>query len=609
MWVLDRQTLAFLAVNKTAIRHYGFSPEEFLSMTIRDIAPETNTPPHLRDTAEIPIPSLSNLGTRRYRKKDGTIVDVEVTTHALCFEGRDAELVQVYDITERNSSQERLRQSEERFSKAFRCSPLAITISTTAEGRYLDVNDAFLRLTGYERADVIGSTVDDLRVWVEPKDRLLLVQSLEQAETVRALATRFRTKAGEARLVKVTAELIHLDHISCVLAITEDVTEIRHLEQQSRQAQKMQAVGRLAGGIAHDFNNILGVIMGHVESIHKSFEFPAPLRKHSGEIKKAAERAASLTRQLLAFSKQQVLQPTVLDLNAVVEHVSSLLRHMIGEDVELVFAPSPDLSSVKADSSQIEQILMNLAANARDAMPNGGKLVIRTANAELDQTCARQRAGARAGPYVMISVSDTGEGIDPGVMPHIFEPFFTTKEHGKGTGLGLATVYGIVKQSGGSIYVYSEVGKGTTFKVYLPRVKGSGVPFESSEPHASCVRRGSETILLVEDQEPLRELIRGVLEEQGYRVLDAADTRTALRIVGQPDLRIDLVLTDVIMPGSGGRQLIGTLRQSRPDTRVLYMSGYAGDPFADALELDAPLLEKPFSNEVLLMRVCQVLES
>ncbi len=427
MLVLVRQTLAFLAVNEAAICHYGFSREEFLSMTIRDIALEKSTPLDLLETAEIPIVALSNVEVWRYRKKDGAVIDVEVTSHGLSLEGRDAELVLVHDVTERSKSQERLRQSEERFCKAFQCSPLAITISTTAEGRYVDVNDAFLQLTGYDRTDVVGHTVDDLRMWVEPKDRILMVQSLDEAKRVRALATQFRTRSGEARFVKVSAELIHLDQVSCVLAITEDVTEVKRLEQQSRQAQKMQAVGRLAGGIAHDFNNILGVIMGCVELIEKNFAFPDLLRKHSSEIKKAAERAASLTRQLLAYSKQQILQPKIIDLNAVVERVSSLISRMIGEDVELVFAPSPHLGSVKADSSQIEQILMNLAVNARDAMPEGGKLVIRTANAELDGTYALQHAGARAGAYVMMSVSDMGQGIDPDVMPQIFEPFFTTK--------------------------------------------------------------------------------------------------------------------------------------------------------------------------------------
>jgi len=609
MWVLDRQTLAFLAVNKAAIRHYGFSREEFLSMTIRDIALEKNTPPHLLEKAEIPIVAVSNAEPRRYRKKDGAIIDVEVTSHGLSFEGRDAELVLAHDITEKNRSQERLRQSEEMFSKAFQCSPLAITISTIAEGRYEDVNDAFLQLTDYARADVVGHTVDDLRMWVEPKDRILMVQSLNEAKRVRALATQFRTRSGEARFIKVSAELIHLDQVSCVLAITEDVTEVKRLEQQSRQAQKMQTIGRLAGGIAHDFNNILGVIMGCVELIEKNFAFPDLLSKHSSEIKKAAERAASLTRQLLAFSKQQILQPKIIDLNAVVERVSSLISRMIGKDVELVFAPSPDLGSVKADSSQIEQILMNLAVNARDAMPEGGKLVIRTANADLDETYARQHAGARAGAYVMMSVSDTGEGINPDVMPQIFEPFFTTRDQGKGTGLGLATVYGIVKQSGGCIYVYSEPGNGTTFKIYLPQVSGPAAPLESVGPEVTGIPRGSETILLVEDQEQLRELIRGVLEEYGYTVLEAQDTQTALRVVEETDLRIDLVLTDVSMPGKSGRHFIRILKHTRPDIRVLYMSGYAGDPFADALELDAPLLEKPFSNKVLLTKIRQVLES
>ena len=605
MWVFDRQTRAFLAVNQAAVRHYGFSREEFFAMTVRDVVSEKDV--HLLDTAEIPIPGLSNVEVQQHRKKDGTVIDVELTSHDFVFEGREAALALVHDITERKRNEERLRQSEERFSKAFRSSPIAITMSTRSDGRYVDANDAFLRLVDFRREEVIGRTVEELNIWVEPGHRVALIQQLDQSGSVNALQTQFRTRLGEARHVQVSAELIRLDGVPCVLAITEDVTEAQRLEQQLRQAQKMEAVGRLAGGVSHDFNNILGVIIGHAELLEGRVDLADAPRRDVGEIRKAAERAASLTRQLLAFSRQQVLQPRVLDLNIVISNLSSMLRRMIGEDIELVIAPSSELGCVRADPGHIEQIIMNLAVNARDAMPGGGKLTIKTANADLDETYTRQHAGARPGAYVMMSVRDTGEGISPEVMPHIFEPFFTTKQPGKGTGLGLSMVYGVVKQNSGYIWADSEPEKGTTFEIYLPRIDAPALPLEQSEVEATA-RGGSETILLAEDDEPLRCLTRGVLEGAGYTVLEAQDARMAIEIAEERGASIDLLLTDVIMPGISGRQLGAILRTCRPELRVLYMSGYAGDLLADSLEPDSALIEKPFTNNALLVKVRRILD-
>ncbi len=389
------------------------------------------------------------------------------------------------DITNRKQSEDALRKSEERFSRAFRSNPLAITISTEADGRYLDVNDSFLNLLGYQRRDVIGRTAMELRFWSEPVDRVEMTQQLKKAGRVAKLRTRYRTVKGEIREAEVWAETIEIDGERCVLGITRDITEMHQLEAQFRQAQKMEAVGRLAGGVAHDFNNILGIIMGYSDIALGEITPDTAVRKYLAQIKKASHRAALLTRQLLAFSRQQVAFPRILDLNAVVQNVTTMLLRLVGEDIEIEFRPDPLIGSIKSDPGQIEQILMNLVVNARDAMPTGGKIIVETGHAELDEHYIAQHAGAQAGQHVVLKVSDTGCGMDEATKAHIFEPFFTTKDVGKGTGLGLSTVYGIVKQSEGYISVYSEPGKGTTFKIYFPRVNEKaeelGSPREESE--------------------------------------------------------------------------------------------------------------------------------
>jgi len=416
-----------------------------------------------------------------------------------------------------------------------------------------------------------------------------------------------RTRSGERRLTEVSAELVELDGVPCILAITQDVTEAKQLEEQFRQAQKMEAVGRLAGGIAHDFNNMLSVIIGYSELLQERLETD-PARKSVDEIKKAADRAASLTRRLLAFSRQQILAPRVLNLNGVVDNLTTMLRHMIGEDIDLVFTPGPSLGSVRADPVQIEQIIMNLAVNARDAMPQGGKLVIETSNADLDVTFASSHPSVRPGAYVLLAVSDTGSGMDQDTMLHIFEPFFTTKELGKGTGLGLSTVYGIVNQSEGSIWVHSELGKGTTLQVYLPRVD-EAPSVDSARPGAS-LGRGTETVLVVEDEEPLRILVAGILKNNGYTVLQATDGEEALNVAKKQG-HIDLLMTDVVMPGLSGSEVASRMRVLLPNLRVLYISGYTSDLITDhgVLATNARLLEKPFTKHSLLNKVRMALES
>jgi len=390
----------------------------------------------------------------------------------------------------------------------------------------------------------------------------------------------------------------------------EDVTERRVLERQLRMAQKMEAVGRLSGGIAHDFNNLLGVIIGYIQVMKRSLVPGNSSYEYAEEIEKASQRAVSLTRQLLAFSRQQVLEPIILNLNTLVSDMEKMLPRLIGEDIQLNLLLDSAIGQVKADPGQIEQVVMNLAVNSRDAMPDGGKLTIQTANAELDAAFAREHAGSIPGQYVMLAVTDTGTGMDPETQAQIFEPFFTTKDRDKGTGLGLATVYGVVKQSSGYIAVDSEKGKGASFKIYLPRIE-QPVATQSEINQAPLTVRGCETILLVEDAEPLRKLAHMFLRDNGYQVLTAADGSEAQQVAAQNAGPIHLLLTDVVMPGINGRVLAEQLAPLHPAMKVLYMSGYTDSFIAGhgVLEEGLHLLHKPFTEEALMRKVRELLDA
>jgi signal transduction histidine kinase len=433
---------------------------------------------------------------------------------------------------------------------------------------------------------------------------IILSGSITEDDAVAALragAHDFVVKGNLARL---------LPAVERELREAETRRDRAQLEEQFRQAQKMEAVGRLAGGIAHDFNNLLTVIAGYAQLALESVPASEPLAGHLAEVKKAADRASELTRQLLAFSRRQVLTVQVTNLNAIVAGMEKMLRRLIGEDIDLETRLAPDLASVRTDPGQIEQIIMNLAVNARDAMPAGGKLTLETRNVELDASYASSHATVVPGPYVLLAVSDTGVGMDDELLSHIFEPFFTTKEQGKGTGLGLAMVYGTVKQSSGYIWAYSAKGKGTTFKIYLPRA-------EKTEEEAGERRAeehppsGAETILLVEDEAGVRGLAQRVLEQYGYRVLVAQHGEEALRLLGKHDGPIHLLVTDVVMPGISGRELAEALRLSKPDLKVLYMSGYTDEAIVrhGVLEEGVQFLQKPFTPQGLAHKVRQVLDA
>jgi PAS domain S-box-containing protein len=497
-------------------------------------------------------------------------------------------------------------RAEDRFRKAFNANPEPITIATLADGRYIDVNESFCRVTGYRREEVIGRTSVEMHFWSRPEDRAKLVEMVLERGSVRDMEAPFRTKSGEQRVGLGSAELLDVAGEQCVIVIFKDVTEQKSLEKQLLQAQKMEAIGQLSAGIAHDFNNLLSVIIGFSEALEQQLAGNPPMLRKCQQVRKAGERAATLTRQLLAFSRQQVLEPRVMNLNAAVEDSAKILRVLLGEGIEFNSKLDPALGSVKADQGQIEQVIMNLVVNARDAMPHGGKLAIETANIDLDEAYARRHPPLQAGRYIVLSVTDTGIGMDADTQSRIFDPFFTTKEIGKGTGLGLSTVYGVVKQSCGHIWVYSELGHGTTFKIYLPRVDESPAAEKPKLDDAS-IFHGTETILVVDDEEGLRELTCSLLEDCGYTVVAANGPNHALHIAALYDGPIHLLLTDVVMPGTNGPALAKKLSATRPELKVVYMSGYAGFTHLDELDSDAFFVPKPITRDALLRKVHEAL--
>jgi PAS domain S-box-containing protein len=509
------------------------------------------------------------------------------------------------------AAQENLRRSELNFRSLVTNAPYGIC-RCDSTGKILDANPAFVELLGDTSVELVGQHIFGL--YANSDQWFDLADFLRSSEPFKGLAAEWKRKDGTTTVVRISGRSVANGPEGVVFELfAEDVTERRALEQQLRQSQKMEAVGRLAGGIAHDFNNLLMVILGYSEFLLERVGAEPHLRGPAQEISSAAERASSLTRQLLAFSRKQMLAPRIVNLNDVATENLKMLTRMIGEDIDLVMIPSPKLWPVRADAGQIDQVIMNLAVNARDAMPSGGKLTIETCNITLDEDYARFHAPLQAGDYVMIAISDTGAGMDTETQSHIFEPFFTTKGT-KGTGLGLSTVYGIIKQSGGYIWVYSELGRGTTFKIYLPRVASFGETAAAQvaapvEPRK--VEPGTETILLVEDEANLRYLARQFLEKQGYKVIEAADGAVAMQIAVAHEATIHLLLTDVIMPGMNGRELAQRIAEIRPNVKILYMSGYTENVIGHNGMLDngVRLLQKPFNLRDLKSKVREVLDA
>ncbi len=546
-----------------------------------------------------------------FRRKDGGPVWI-LTNMALIESEESGESTIVgttFDISERKRSREELRVSRQRFAAFMRHLP-GVAFMKDREGRYVFYNEAAQGLFQLDPADFLGKT--DHEVWPpEYADRFIANDDavLRRKALVEAVEAVPHRQGVHYWLIYKFPIVDENDEVQFIGGMGIDITERRQLEDQLRQSQKMEAVGRLAGGVAHDFNNLLTVISGYGDMIMRGLAPEDPLHGCVEEVLKAASRATSLTNQLLAFSRRQVIQPKILDLNILVANMDRMLRRVIGEHIELETVLTPGLGSVKADAGQLEQVIMNLAVNARDAMPEGGKLYIRTGNVDVPHS-SRLHADVRPGSYVRLTVADTGKGMDAEIMVHLFEPFYTSKATGKGTGLGLSTVYGIVKQSGGEIVVESQPGSGATFHIYLPRIIGV-MDTKQAARAQGLARPGTETILLVEDEPGVRQLVRDMLHRLGYTILEAGSGAEALRIFEQHRGGIDLLLTDVIMPQMSGRDLAERLRTAQSSLKVLYMSGYTDDMLAHhgVLEPNVYLLPKPFAPDELGAKLREVLDT
>lgn len=612
----------WLRVNQRLCDLLGYSSEELQDVAVQALVQSEYVPGEAELFRQMAAGTVDRraVDEKRYRRRDGSIVwaRVNMSVH-LDPEGRSEYFISmIEDITERRAldaqvrqADEALRTSEQRMRFALQSAEVGIWDMDYATG-ILQWSEILEFQYGLQPG-TFGGTFEAFVERVHPDDRQSVVEILGHAKSSGAdfsTLNRSLRPDGGVRWLN-GAGRIHLDeHGEPVrgVGISLDVTERRTLEAQFQQAQKMEAVGRLAGGVAHDFNNLLTVILGLCEVLLDDCDPDDSRQADIAEIQKAGERAAGLTRQLLAFSRKQIIAPTMLDLNTVVADMRALLGRLIGEDVKVVLALRPQLAPVLADRGQVEQIVMNLAVNARDAMPRGGTLTIETANVELDEHYAKTHLTVKPGSYVGLIMTDTGTGMTPEVQARLFEPFFTTKDPGKGTGLGMATVYGIVTRSGGSVGVYSEVGRGTSFKVYFPRAVATETA--AVAPAKMAPRRdGTQTVLVVEDEEALRELAKRLLQRQGYTVVAAADAAEALSIfAGNP--AIDVILTDVVMPGASGPELTKQLIEQRPGLKVIYMSGYTEDAIVQhgVLKPGIAFLNKPFTSDTLVGAIRDVLE-
>ncbi|HEU4388334.1 MAG TPA: PAS domain S-box protein [Blastocatellia bacterium] len=608
-----------LFANRSVENVFGYTAEELAGKPLDMLIPEC--PRAVSSIEAKPVGQNGRRQTHRNsfelvgRHKNGQAVLIEFS---LCeFTGGVTDLITAIarEITDRkrveNELHQELKDSEERYRDVVE-NARDIIYSHDLEGNYTSINKAGERIIGYTREEVLRL---DLSRTVAPeyfeKANQIIARLLAGAdEAVDELELFAKDRRRIA--VEVNTRIVRRDGVAIgVQGIARDITERKRLEERLRQTQKLEAIGRLAAGLAHDFNNLITVIAGYSDLSIRRLQSDDPLRHSLEEIRNASEQAGSLTRQLLAFSRRQMLQPRVLDLNDLVSDMEKMLRRLISEDVALRTVLDPELGSIKADPGQIEQVIMNLVVNARDAMPDGGKLTIETRRVYLDKQYTKQRrAPLQAGPFVMLAVSDSGCGMDEETKSRIFEPFFTTKETGRGTGLGLSTVYGIVRQSGGDIWVYSELGKGTTFKIYLPLVSEAAEAYKRPA-EVELQFQGSETILLAEDDQTVRNLVREVLETSGYRVLEAPNGGSALLICERHQGPIHLLVTDVVMPEMSGRELATRLAQVRSDMKVLYMSGYTDDAIVHhgVLESGMAFIQKPFSPATLARKVRDVLDA
>jgi PAS domain S-box-containing protein len=604
-----------ILVNPELTRIFGYTPDELMGQPMARLIPERFRRSHESHQSHFAAaPSSRHLGTGRDLvglHKDGHEIPVEIALTPVPRPEGLLVLASIIDISERRKAETQIRESEVRFRELADNVREIFFVLDPQTWRALYVSPAYESITGHTQAEAYAGPFR-WAAGIHPEDQERVLATAQESARTGELATvvyRVVRPDKTMRWVRARGTPVRdgAGQVVRLVGIAEDITDLKGTEAQLVQAQKMEAVGRLAGGIAHDFNNLLTVITSYGELQLDDLPAEDARRADLEEIVRAAREAAKLTRQLLAFSRRQVLDVKVLSLNDVVTNLNKMLMRVIGEDLDLALVQEPDLGAVRADPGQIEQVLMNLAVNARDAMPNGGKITIETSNVELTPDYVRTHEPVLPGAYVLLAVSDTGIGMDEATKAHIFEPFFTTKEIGKGTGLGLATVYGIVKQSDGFIWVYSEPGHGATFKIYLPRVTEAAERLVATAP--APIRRGRETILLVEDDPAVRKVERAVLERLGYTILVADRPSVALEIaaLGPPP---ELLLSDVIMPEMNGRDLARQLQSKWPKLKVLYISGYTDDAVVrhGVLEAGVSFLEKPFTPEALAQKVGQVLD-
>ncbi len=553
----------------------------------------------------------------RLKRKDGTVW--WASTNAHFFRDSNGKILGVEgitrDISDLRNAENSLWALEERFRLAFHTSPDSISITRVSDGMFIDINEGFTEQTGYTREDVAGKSSLDINIWEDPDDRKLLVDGLMKSGHVKNLEARFVRKDGKIIVGLMSARILRISDEDVTLTVTKDITERKlaeeenaRLEKQLIQAQKMEAIGRLAGGVAHDLSNMLVPILGYSEILLNEIVEDDPKRKKINQIIKAGSSARDLVRQLLAFGRKQALEYQSLNINETILEYEKLLRRTIREDIDIRITPSPDLKPVLADIGQIEQVIMNLAVNAADSMPDGGTLTIETLPAELDIDFTKVLRGMEPGDYILLAVSDTGYGMNEETRLQIFEPFFSTKgDHG--TGLGLATVYGIVRQHRGNLLVHSEPGKGTVFKIYLPVTEKAPLDKTASADHKMNLD-GTENILLVEDNDQVLDIVRSILEKHGYRVLAANSGIEAMEIAALPDKQVDLLLTDVVMPDMNGKELFDRLASDNPDLKVIYMSGYTGNAIVHHGVLDdgVSFIQKPFTALSIVSLVRDVLD-
>ncbi|MBE9570257.1 MAG: PAS domain S-box protein, partial [Proteobacteria bacterium] len=609
------QELRVLSVSPSVERVLGYKPEELIGRSFSDLnilAPEY-LESAISDAMRIFAGESIESSVYEFIAKDRTRKFCEISGTPLIRDGKVLVGVSVgRDITDKKLAEVALHREKEKFRILVEESPLGVSL-IGKDGDYKYVNPKFVEIFGYTLEEIPTGQEWFRKTYPDPEYRNKAISTwitdVKESEPGQFRSQTFTVtcKDGLKKVIQFLPVTMETgDHF----IIYDDITEKEKLGAQLRQAQKMEAVGMLAGGVAHDFNNLLTCIIGNADLMLMSLSKDSPLNENIGEIMEAGQRAASLTRQLLAFSRKQVFQLKVLNISSVVTELKKMLGRLIGEDVKVETFLEPDLMQVEADPVQVQQVIMNLAVNARDAMPRGGKLTIETANVYLDETYAHDHeVELKTGPYVMLAVSDTGFGMDEKTRSRIFEPFFTTKEKGEGTGLGLSTVYGIVKQSGGYIWVYSEPEQGTTFKIYMPGVEREAEPVKRQQTSLEGLR-GSENVLLVEDDKTLRNLAVKVLKQYGYSVIEAQHGEQALSICDQHEGPIHLMITDVVMPGMSGRELAGRLQSLRPEIKVLYMSGYTDNVIVHhgVLAPGVNFIEKPFSPGGLVRKVREVLD-